>query len=110
RRKGQRGLRPEYLATRGHARGDPRIRGGDQGPPDHPRRGRLPLHQRDVASGAGPLRLHPAGAWFPGVPAPVREPQKLDVVIFRENTEDVYSGIEYRAGTEEAEKLRTFIN
>lgn len=48
--------------------------------------------------------------WFPGVPAPVREPQKLDVVIFRENTEDVYSGIEYRAGTEEAEKLRTFIN
>lgn len=48
--------------------------------------------------------------WFEGVPAPVKEPGKLDVVIFRENTEDVYSGIEYRSGTQEAEKLRTFIN
>jgi len=48
--------------------------------------------------------------WFEGVPAPVKEPGKLDVVIFRENTEDVYSGIEYKSGTAEAEKLRTFIN
>src|SRR5690606_14491637 len=48
--------------------------------------------------------------WLQGVPAPVKEPQKLDVVIFRENTEDVYSGIEYRSGTPEAEKLRNFIN
>jgi isocitrate dehydrogenase len=48
--------------------------------------------------------------WLEGVPAPVKEPGKLDVVIFRENTEDVYSGIEYRSGTQEAEKLRTFIN
>jgi isocitrate dehydrogenase len=48
--------------------------------------------------------------WFSGVPAPVREPHKLNVVIFRENTEDVYSGIEYRSGTPEAEKLRNFIN
>jgi len=48
--------------------------------------------------------------WFEGVPAPVKEPGKLDVVIFRENTEDVYSGIEYKAGTAEVEKLRAFIN
>jgi isocitrate dehydrogenase len=48
--------------------------------------------------------------WFPGVPSPMKEPGKVDVVIFRENTEDVYSGIEYRAGTPEAEKLREFVN
>ena len=48
--------------------------------------------------------------WFEGVPAPVKEPGKLDIVIFRENTEDVYSGIEYKSGTPEAEKVRTFLN
>jgi len=47
--------------------------------------------------------------YFQGVPAPVKEPQKLDVVIFRENTEDVYSGIEYKQGTEEAAKLIAFL-
>ena len=46
---------------------------------------------------------------FPGVPSPVKEPQKVDMVIFRENTEDVYSGIEFRAGTAEAEKMRSFL-
>src|SRR5882757_4553298 len=40
--------------------------------------------------------------YFEGVPSPMREPQKLDVVIFRENIEDVYSGVEYRAGSPEA--------
>jgi isocitrate dehydrogenase len=44
--------------------------------------------------------------YFEGVGAPVKEPQKLDVVIFRENTEDVYSGIEFKAGTPEADRLR----
>ena len=43
--------------------------------------------------------------WFSGVPSPVTSPEKLDVVIFRENTEDVYSGIEYEAGTPEAKKI-----
>ena len=47
--------------------------------------------------------------YFQGVGAPVKEPQKVDMVIFRENIEDVYSGIEFKAGTPEAEKLRTFI-
>src|SRR3954454_19725243 len=37
--------------------------------------------------------------WFQGVPSPVKEPQKLDVVIFRENTEDVYAGIEFKEGS-----------
>jgi len=45
-----------------------------------------------------------------GVPSPVREPEKMDVVIFRENTEDVYIGIEWRSGTPEAKKLLEFLN
>ncbi|MBX9928405.1 MAG: isocitrate dehydrogenase (NADP(+)) [Gemmatimonadaceae bacterium] len=47
--------------------------------------------------------------YFQGVGAPVKEPGKVDIVIFRENIEDVYSGIEFKAGTPEAEKLRAFI-
>ena len=47
--------------------------------------------------------------YFEGVGAPVREPQKLDIVIFRENTEDVYAGIEWKAGSDEATKLRDYI-
>jgi isocitrate dehydrogenase len=43
--------------------------------------------------------------YYPGVPSPLREPEKIDVVIFRENTEDVYAGIEYPPGTPENEKL-----
>jgi len=48
--------------------------------------------------------------YFNGVPSPVKEPHKLDVVIFRENTEDVYSGVEFKQGTEEAEKVINFLN
>jgi isocitrate dehydrogenase len=47
--------------------------------------------------------------WFQGVPSPVKEPQKLDVVIFRENTEDVYAGIEFKEGTAEARDLIEFV-
>ena len=47
--------------------------------------------------------------YFRGVPSPMKEPEKLDVVIFRENLEDVYAGIEYQAGSPEAEKLRDFL-
>jgi len=47
--------------------------------------------------------------WFTGVPCPVKEPEKLNVVIFRENTEDVYSGIEFEQGTPDAEKVIRFI-
>ena len=48
--------------------------------------------------------------WFEGTPAPVKEPKKLDVIIFRENTEDVYAGIEWKEGTEEAKKVIGFLN
>ena len=47
--------------------------------------------------------------YFEGVGAPMKHPERLDIVIFRENVEDVYSGIEFRAGSAEADKLRTFI-
>jgi isocitrate dehydrogenase len=43
--------------------------------------------------------------WYKGVPSPVKRPEKVDMVIFRENTEDIYAGIEYAAGTPEAQKL-----
>jgi isocitrate dehydrogenase len=48
--------------------------------------------------------------YYPGVPSPVKHPEKLDVVIFRENTEDVYAGIEWRAGTDSAKRVIEFIN
>jgi isocitrate dehydrogenase len=47
--------------------------------------------------------------WFQGVPSPVVHPELVDMVIFRENTEDVYAGLEVEAGTVEAEKLRAFV-
>jgi isocitrate dehydrogenase len=46
--------------------------------------------------------------WYRGVPSPVRHPERVDMVIFRENTEDIYAGIEYAAGTPEAQKVLDF--
>ncbi|MEZ5524349.1 MAG: NADP-dependent isocitrate dehydrogenase [Pseudomonadales bacterium] len=43
--------------------------------------------------------------WFKGVPSPVKEPEKTDMVIFRENSEDIYAGVEWQAGSPEADKL-----
>jgi isocitrate dehydrogenase len=47
--------------------------------------------------------------WFEGVPSPVKRPELLNVIIFRENTEDVYAGIEWKEGTEEAKKVWRFL-
>jgi isocitrate dehydrogenase len=47
--------------------------------------------------------------WFKGVPSPVKNPQKVDMVIFRENTEDIYAGIEWEAGSEQAKKILAFL-
>ena len=47
--------------------------------------------------------------WFKGVPSPVKNPQKVDMVIFRENTEDIYAGIEWEAGTEQVKKILGFL-
>ncbi len=48
--------------------------------------------------------------YIPGVPSPVKAPEKVDMVVFRENTEDVYAGIEWAAATEDAYRLADFIN
>lgn len=47
--------------------------------------------------------------WYTGVPTPVKEPEKVNMIIFRENTEDIYAGIEYLAGTPENERLKRFL-
>ena len=47
--------------------------------------------------------------WFSGVPSPVKEPGLVDMIIFRENTEDIYAGIEWMDGTEEVEKVKSFL-
>lgn len=47
---------------------------------------------------------------YPGVPSPMLKPDEVDVVIFRENTEDIYAGIEFKQGSEDAAKLREFVN
>jgi len=47
--------------------------------------------------------------WFTGVPCPVKEPQKFNIVIFRENTEDIYAGIEFEWGTDEQKKVYEFL-
>lgn len=48
--------------------------------------------------------------YFKGVPSPVKAPEKVDMVIFRENTEDIYAGIEWAAGSDEVEKVITFLS
>lgn len=48
--------------------------------------------------------------YIPGTPSPMRQPDKMDIVIFRENTEDVYSGVEWEAGSEGAETIIKFMN
>jgi isocitrate dehydrogenase len=47
--------------------------------------------------------------WFKGVPSPVKHPEKVDMVIYRENTEDIYAGIEFESGTEDAKKVLAFL-
>jgi isocitrate dehydrogenase len=47
--------------------------------------------------------------WFKGVPSPVRRPEKVDMVIFRENTEDIYAGIEFEAGSDDVKKALAFL-
>ena len=60
-------------------------------------------HQLDLYACVRPVQ------YFTGVPSPVKEPHLVDMVIFRENTEDIYAGIEYLHGTPELEKLKKFL-
>jgi isocitrate dehydrogenase len=47
--------------------------------------------------------------YFPGTPSPMKHPEKVNMVVFRENTEDVYAGIEWKAGSREAERIKEFL-
>ena len=47
--------------------------------------------------------------WYPGVPSPVRNPQDVDMVIFRENSEDIYAGVEWEAGSDDVKKVIAFL-
>ena len=47
--------------------------------------------------------------WFTGVPSPVREPEKVEMIIFRENTEDIYAGVEWASGSDEVKKVIKFL-
>ena len=47
--------------------------------------------------------------YYKGIPSPVKHPEKVDMIIFRENTEDIYAGIEFKSGSEDAKKLRDFL-
>lgn len=49
-------------------------------------------------------------SWYPGVPSPVKRPQDVNMVVFRENTEDIYAGIEFAAGSKEANELQEYLN
>ena len=84
------------LVARGDGREVPREPHRDQGPAHHADRRRLPLAQRRAAPDPrSVLCLRPV-RYFQGVPSPVKHPEQVDMVIFRENTEDVYAGIEVK--------------
>ena len=68
------------------------------------RRLNVTLRQRwDLFACVRPIR------WFKGVPSPVKEPAKVDMIIFRENTEDIYAGVEWKANSDEVKKVIEFL-
>jgi len=85
------------------------LRGVDQGAAHHAGRRRHPLahvalrQELDLYVCLRPVR------WFTGVPSPVKEPHKVDMVIFRENSEDIYAGIEWAAESDGARKVIDFL-
>ena len=90
---GKDGVRPEKCEKCGSEWVTPRFRSVNVG-----------LRQKlDLYACVRPVR------WFQGVPCPVKHPEKLNIVIFRENTEDVYAGIEFEQGTPEQKKVYEFL-
>ena len=67
------------------------------------------LTQRRAAPGARPLRLSSARSLLQGLDTPVKRPDLVDMVIFRENTEDIYAGIEFRDGTPENRRVQGIV-
>ncbi len=107
RREGEEPAR--QLAPRRHPRGDRPHLVAIKGPLTTPVGGgfrslNVALRQKlDLYACVRPVR------WFEGVPSPVKAPQDVNMVIFRENTEDIYAGIEYKAGTDEARRVIDFL-
>src|SRR6266849_2927740 len=99
----------ENVAARRDRRGVPRVPGRDQGSSHDADWRRYPLlnvalrQMLDLYVCLRPVR------YFTGVPSPVKHPEKLDVMIFRENTEDIYAGVEWAAESAEAKKLIKFL-
>ena len=77
----------------------PRLPGRHQGAADNADRRWHPVAQRGASATARSLRMLRPVRWFQGVPSPVKHPELVDMVIFRENTERCYAGIEFEAGT-----------
>ena len=104
-RRPRRGRTAQALPARRHPQGLRVLRPRPQRSADHAHRRRLPQHQRisrirfDLYACVRPVR------YFKGVDAPNKRADKVDMVIFRENTEDVYCGIEFKWGSERAKKL-----
>ena len=102
------------LATRRDARGVPQVSRRHQRTAHDAGRRRHPVAQRRAAPGTGFVRLSAAGAVFQGMETPVKRPDLVDMVIFRENTEDIYAGIEFQrrharsGGVQEASSRRRF--
>ena len=100
---------PDEWLPKGDLRCPARVFGVDQGAHDHPGRWRYPLAQRRPAPGARSLSVRAPGAIFSGVPSPLKRPELIDMVIFRENTEDIYAGIEWQSESDGAKKVIKFL-
>ena len=100
----QRGRAAPALPARRHAQGLRVLQPRPQGAADHAHRRRLPQHQRLPAHALRPVCLRPPGALLQGVEAPNKRADKVNMVIFRENTEDVYCGIEFKSGSDKAKQ------
>ena len=94
------------LAARRHARRLPRVPGRHQGPADHAGRWRHPLAERRAAADPRPLHVPAPGAVVRGRALAGQAPELTDMVIFRENTEDIYAGIEFENGTPECRQVQ----
>src|SRR5206468_10146450 len=92
-----------------HSRSVPGIFGRNQRTTDDAGRRRHSFTQRCAPAASRSFRVPAADKYFKGVPSPVKHPEKVNMVIFRENTEDIYAGIEYAAGTPEAQKILNFL-
>src|SRR5262245_63537311 len=97
------------MAAQRHARGRQGVSHRDQGTVDDAGRRRDPQSDVTLRQVLDLYACIRSVRYFAGTPAPVTHPERMNVVIFRENTEDVYAGIEWAKGTPEARKIIEFL-